>query len=153
MKGLFFAPLLALLLFESVSVEAQSVHCTFGGVNHFSKFNNTRLAIMYADGIIVHSDIPARYNKSHALVYGNVSCFATINKDGKVTAIKLNESSGDKKNDETAMRLIRAASPFKISPAYEGVLNVRFTNDDDLVSVFPVETKTEQLKPSSNESP
>ena len=134
---------IVLLVFSSARVEAQANHCDFGRVSKFSKFNKTRLAIMYVDGIVVHDDLRSRYNRSNALVFGNVSCLVTIDKEGKVTAIKLSESSGDKKNDDTAIRLIRAASPFKISPQYEGLLKVHFGNDEDLVRVLAVQKENE----------
>lgn len=143
---------LSLLLVNTLAAQAQAeqfqtptlrgVHCDFGRVNKFSKFNKIRLAIMSADGIVVHSDLAERYNATRALVSGTVSYMVSIDINGKILSMRLLDSSGNEKNDATAVRLIRAVAPLKTDPPYEGTLKILFQNDGDLVKVLPMSSPT-----------
>lgn len=93
---------------------------------------------MRADGIVVHSDLQERYNTSRALITGTVSYLVTTDISGKILSMRLADSSGNGKNDATAARIIKAVSPLKMEPPYEGALKIVFQNDGDLVKVFPV---------------
>ncbi|RTL42368.1 MAG: hypothetical protein EKK48_10260 [Candidatus Melainabacteria bacterium] len=151
LSALIGSLILSLLLVNTMAAQAEveqspapvrGVHCDFERVNKFSKFNKIRLAIMSADGIVVHSDLAGRYNASRALVTGTVSYMVSIDVNGKILSMRLADSSGNERNDAIAARLIRAVSPLKTEPPYEGALKILFQHDGDLVKVLPMSSPT-----------
>ena len=91
------AALAILLALLPIGVSANGVHCNFGIINRYSKFNPIRLAIMKADGIVIHTDKPDGYDTTKAIVIKPVSFHVKVTKDGQILEIKVVKSSGDKK--------------------------------------------------------
>lgn len=135
------AALAILLALQPSSVSAKGVHCNFFITNRYSKFNSIRLAIMKADGIVIHTDEPNGYDTTKATVTKPVSFRVNVNKDGRILEIKVAKSSGDKTNDDNAMRLIQQTPSFEVDPPFEGNLEIQFRalTDEALVTIRRVD--------------
>ncbi|HEY9784411.1 MAG TPA: energy transducer TonB [Candidatus Obscuribacterales bacterium] len=133
---------LAFILLLSSSIAAsgskKALHCGFAPENVWA--NPYRAAILQANRVIKKNleGTTVVEITNEPLVTKPVSCmFSFSSHSGKLVNLRILVSSGDKEVDQTALKLIRNAAPFKFDPRYSRSgesLVAHFTSSDVIVS-------------------